>query len=206
VSRVTVGVVDYGVGNLASIGQALHALGYRFRVSDDPDSLERTSLLILPGVGAFPHAMDALHAEGLDEFIKEKARAGMPIVGICLGMQLLADASTEVRPTAGLGLIPGEVEPFRHSRWHIGWNSIEVRNDDPLLADADGLSVYFNHSFVFHASGEYQMAVARLKNLSRPFPVAVHRNNVVGLQFHPEKSQSAGRLILARVIEGLVNA
>ena len=145
-SRRTIGIVDYGVGNHASVWRALHGLGYRCRVSADPEVLSATDLLVLPGVGAFAAAMDALHRHDLVEYLKLQAREGMPIVGLCLGMQLLADASVEHGVTAGLGLIPGQVLPFNQARWHIGWNTIEVVGDDPIFRPSDGKSMYFNHS------------------------------------------------------------
>ncbi|MBA2919761.1 imidazole glycerol phosphate synthase subunit HisH [Sphingomonas sp. MAH-20] len=199
-SRRTIGVVDYGVGNHASVWRALHGLGYRCRISAEPDVLSATDLLVLPGVGAFGAAMEALHRHDLDEYLKHRSRDGMPLLGLCLGMQLLADASSEHGLTAGLGLIPGNVEPLDQRRWHIGWNSIEVTKEDTLFRSSDGQSMYFNHSHVFRAPEEYQVCITRLE---RAFPVGVRRGNVVGLQFHPEKSQNSGRVLLSSIIEGL---
>lgn len=199
-SARTIGIVDYGVGNLASVYRSLHGLGYRCRVSRAPDVLDQTDLLLLPGVGAFPTAMDALHGCNLVGYLQQSARKGAPIVGICLGMQLLADGSEEHHYTAGLGLIPGNVTALAPERWHIGWNTIEVLHREPLLQPSDGQSLYFNHSYVFEPPQEYRSALARLAS---PFTVAVRRENIVGLQFHPEKSQTAGQLLLRNVIEGL---
>lgn len=198
--RRTIGIVDYGVGNHTSVWRTLHSLNYRCRVSSEPEVLDQTDLLVLPGVGAFAAAMESLHRHNLADYLKGRARVGQPIVGLCLGMQLLADASREHGLTSGLGLIPGTVEPFRQGRWHIGWNAIEVVGDDPVFRASDRQSMYFNHSYVFEAPPEYQAAVARLET---PFPVAVRRANLVGLQFHPEKSQDAGRTLLRDVVEGL---
>lgn len=197
---LTVGIVDYGVGNHTSVWRALHGLGYRCRVSSDPSVLSQTDLLLLPGVGAFPAAMAALHRHQLVSYLQEQARLGRPIVGICLGMQLLADASSEYGVTAGLGLIPGQVRALTHKRWHIGWNTMEVVNDDSLLKPSDGDSLYFNHSYVFDAPPEYQVSVARL---DAPFTIGVRRGKLLGLQFHPEKSQHAGHRLLRNVVEGL---
>jgi glutamine amidotransferase len=203
VTRRTIGVVDYGAGNLASVSRALGALGHRCRVTRDPATLGAADVLVLPGVGAFPAAMACLHRLGLVDFLRGQARAGQPLVGICLGMQLLAETSAEQRTTAGLGLIPGHVRPLLDPRWHIGWNTIEVTAADPLLASVDGRALYFNHAFVFEAPGEYAVAVSRVR---RPFTVAVRRGRVVGLQFHPEKSQLAGRHLLGDVIDGVCRA
>lgn len=199
-TKLTVGIVDYGVGNLASVWRALHQLGLRSRVSNDTAVLDSTDLLLLPGVGAYPAAMAALDRLELGSYLQAQARNGKPILGICLGMQLLSDSSTEYRVTAGLGLIPGRVVPLAPANWHIGWNTIQVLHDDPLLKPSDGQSFYFNHSYVFEAAPQYQASVARL---DRSFPVAVRRDNVLGLQFHPEKSQDAGRLLLRNVIQGM---
>lgn len=211
--RITAGLVDYGAGNIASVARALTGLGYRCRISRDIETLSAADVMVLPGVGAFPAAMEALHTHGLVDFIQNQARRGQPLVGICLGMQLLADTSSEHRLTAGLGLIPGAVVPLHGAagvadtqgsaaRWHIGWNSIEVLGDEPLLKPSDSKSLYFNHSYVFDAPAEYRVGVSRLDT---PFTVAVRRGNIVGLQFHPEKSQLAGRELLRNVIEGLVS-
>lgn len=199
-SRRTVGIVDYGVGNHASVWRTLHKLDYRCRVSDSPEILGAVDVIVLPGVGAFGAAMAELHRRNLVEFLRAQSRQGKPIIGLCLGMQLLADSSREHGATAGLGLIPGEVVPFDQERWHIGWNTIEAVGDDPIFRASDGKSMYFNHSFVFDAPREYQACLART---GRPFVVGVRRANMVGLQFHPEKSQAAGQVLLRNVIEGL---
>jgi len=199
----TVGVVDYGVGNHSSVWRTLHALGYRCRVTSDTEVLDSTDLILLPGVGAFPPAIEAIETRGLSEYLRAWARGGKPLLGICLGMQLMADASSEFGQTAGLGLIPGKVLPLTHAKWHIGWNTFESVGRDSLLRSIDGKSVYFNHSFVFESPVEYCVGVARLE---QPFVVAVRRDNVVGLQFHPEKSQATGLEALKHVIDGLCDA
>jgi imidazole glycerol-phosphate synthase subunit HisH len=208
--RITVGIVDYGAGNLASVARALTGLGYRCRTSREHATLAAADVLVLPGVGAFPAAMAALHRHGLVEFIQGQARKAQPIVGICLGMQLLAHSSHEQGFTTGLGLIPGQVLPLQSrtgAAWHIGWNQIEANGNDPLLQASDGESLYFNHAFVFDPPAEYRTAVARLARedaaANDSFTVAVRRQHIVGLQFHPEKSQHAGRAMLRQVIEGL---
>lgn len=198
--RRTIGIVDYGAGNLSSVWRALHRLDYRCRVSSDPEVLNDTDLLLLPGVGAFPAAMAKLHKHGMVDYLQDAARGGRPILGICLGMQLLADTSSEFQTTAGLGLIPGEVKPLGQARWHIGWNNIEVVKNDPIVRASDGCSFYFNHAYIFDAPLEYRLCVSRLRDA---FTIGVRRDNLVGLQFHPEKSQGAGRQLLRNVIEGL---
>lgn len=201
--RKTIGIVDYGVGNHASVQRAFQALGYRCWISRDSDVLADSDVIVLPGVGAYPSAMSALHTNGLVKFLRDQVRLGQPMIGLCLGMQLLADESHEHEITAGLGLIPGKVVPLESAYWHIGWNTIEIVNGDKLLIPSDGESVYFNHSYVFKVPKEYQICISRL---DKPFTVGVRRGNVVGLQFHPEKSQSAGRIILKNLVEGLNRA
>jgi imidazole glycerol-phosphate synthase subunit HisH len=196
----TIGIVDYGVGNLASVWHALHALGLRCRVSGDQEVLGRTDLLLLPGVGAFPTAMQALRQHGLDAYLQDQAAGGKPILGICLGMQLLAQSSLEHRPTAGLGLVGGQVQPLPAGRWHIGWNILRREQDDALFASSEGKTVYFNHSYALQAESSDVVSTADLDGTV--VCAAVRRANVVGLQFHPEKSQAAGRALLRTIIRG----
>jgi glutamine amidotransferase len=200
VTRRTIGIVDYGAGNLSSVQRAMNALGYRSRVSGDQHVLEQTDVLILPGVGAFPAAMACLIASGLDQYVIAKARTGKPIIGICLGMHMLVDASDEHGLTAGLGLIPGQVRQIPDKRWHIGWNSLEVLGENPLMRPSDGQSFYFNHSYAIEVPDEYRAGAVRIPD---PITVAIRRRNIVGLQFHPEKSQGAGRELLSNLVEGL---
>ena len=203
-NRKTVAIIDYGVGNHTSVLRTFQAMGHRCRVSSDREILAAADILVLPGVGAFPAAMAALHRDGLASYLCELARTGKPFVGLCLGMQLLAEESLEHGATSGLGLIPGTVRPLAGMDWHIGWNSIEIVQHDPLIAPCDGESFYFNHSLAFDAPDAYQVAICRARESS--FIVAVRRGNVVGLQFHPEKSQAAGKHLLSRLVEGLGHA
>lgn len=203
-NRKTVGIVDYGVGNHTSVLRTFQALGHRCRVTSDREILAAADVLVLPGVGAFPAAMSALHQHGLAGFLCELARLGKPFIGLCLGMQLLADESLEHGTTAGLGLIPGTVRPLQGMDWHIGWNSLETVQPDPLMTPSDGEPFYFNHSLVFNVPTAYQAGISRAHGSD--FTVAVRRGNVVGLQFHPEKSQAAGKLLLSRLVEGLGHA
>jgi glutamine amidotransferase len=203
VSTITVGVLDYGMGNHASIKHSLSDIGFKVRISAEMGVLNATDVLLLPGVGAYPSAMKALHERGLVRYLKKKAREQRPIIGICLGMQLLATASHEHNYTAGLDLVPGEVMPLEESKWHIGWNTIECVQHDALLAASDGQDFYFNHSFSYRGPSEYQVALSRH---AAPLTSVIRRGSVVGLQFHPEKSQAAGRAILKNLITGLCHA
>jgi imidazole glycerol phosphate synthase glutamine amidotransferase subunit len=203
VSRRDVAIVDYGVGNFSSVMTTVRRIGHRCRVSSDGEVLAASDVLILPGVGAFPAAMGHLGASGLDGFVRARAAAGQPLIGLCLGMQLMVEESVEHQTTSGLGLIPGRVVPFAPVPWHIGWNTIENVSRDPMLASIDGEAVYFNHGYVVETPAEFQLCETRMK---APFASGIRRGNVVGLQFHPEKSQAAGREILSNVIEGLCGA
>ena len=198
-----VGVIDYGAGNCTSVRNTISKIGLRSRlVSSSEDFLDITILLI-PGVGAFPSAMKALNDLKLVEPIREFAHQGRPVIGVCLGMQLLADASYEQDYTRGLELIPGEVKPLVDPGWHIGWNTLEVVGEDAIAEDGDGHSFFFNHSFEFEAPSEYVTGVARV---GRPIVAMVRKRNVCGFQFHPEKSQKAGMELMKRVIKEVIGA
>ncbi|MBK7901041.1 MAG: imidazole glycerol phosphate synthase subunit HisH [Betaproteobacteria bacterium] len=202
-SRTTVGLVDYGVGNHASVGHALHDAGFRVRVAADAQGLDTCDVLLLPGVGAFPAAMQQLRASGLDDYLCNAARVGRPLLGICLGMQLLAQESLELRHTRGLGILPGRVVPLGGPPWHIGWNTLECVGDDPAFHASQGESFYFNHSFMLVDAQDCVTAQARLP---QPVTAAVRRGHVAGLQFHPEKSQRAGMRLFHSLITELAHA
>ncbi len=203
-NRKTIGIVDYGVGNHTSVLRTFQALGHRCRVTNDREILAFADVIVLPGVGAFPAAMSALHQHGLVGYLRELAQQGKPFIGLCLGMQLLADESLEHGITAGLRLIPGTVRPLYGMDWHIGWNALETVQPDPLMNPSNGESFYFNHSYAFDVPAAYQAAVSKAQDSS--FTAAVRSDNVVGLQFHPEKSQAAGKRLLSRLVEGLGHA
>lgn len=199
----TIGIIDYGMGNHASVIHSLRDLGFRVRVSADIDVLNGTDVLLLPGVGAFPAAMYALHQRRLVTYLQEQARIQRPILGICLGMQLLASASHEHEYTVGLDLIPGEIVGFADQGWQIGWNTLECTQNDPLIQPSDGQAFYFNHSFYYKGPVEYQLATIRHLSV---FAAIIRRGNVIGMQFHPEKSQAPGKELLRNLIMGLAHA
>ena len=202
-SKKNICIVDYSVGNHASVLNSFRELNCRVMVSNDPAVMDAADILILPGVGAFPSAMKALHDLDLVSYLKEEAGKQRPIIGICLGMQLLTDASHEKQYTKGLGLIPGEIVPMLDPEWHIGWNTIECVQSDRLLQPSDSNLFYFNHSFVYDGSSEYQVCVSKHHNT---FPSVIRSGSVLGIQFHPEKSQEAGNKLLTNLILGLGNA
>lgn len=172
-------------------------------MSDSPGQMDEADVLILPGVGAFPSAMDALRELGLVEYLRAQAKNHRPIIGICLGMHLLASASHEYQYTEGLGIIPGDVKPLSEPKWHIGWNVVENIQVDPLLSLINNRSFYFNHSYTFSGDLKYQFSISRHKQV---IPAIIRNGNTVGLQFHPEKSQTAGSRLLQNLISGLGHA
>ena len=196
-SYITVGIVDYGMGNHASVIHSLRNLGFRVRVSSDQAVLHNTDILVIPGVGAFPAAMQALQQRGLVNYLQQEAREQRPIIGICLGMQLLASASYEFEYTKGLDIIPGEVVAMGSAKWHIGWNTLECVGPESSIRASDGEAFYFNHSFCYQGPSKYWIGLSRHPD---PFASVIRRGKVVGIQFHPEKSQETGKVLLKNLI------
>lgn len=203
-------IIDYGVGNLFSLKSSFTAIGVEAVVSDDPEILWKSEKLILPGVGAFEDAARKLRETGLDEVVKSAAQAGTPILGICLGMQMLFDKSYEFGIHQGLGLIPGEIVPIRDvipeylKVPHIGWNSLKYTKESPLFRYiSDGDYVYFVHSYYASGCAENTIAVSEY---GAELTAAVQNGNVFGCQFHPEKSGEVGLKILKAFAELEVKA
>ncbi|MBR7095526.1 MAG: imidazole glycerol phosphate synthase subunit HisH [Clostridia bacterium] len=203
-----IGIVDYGVGNLFSLRSSFAAIGAEATVSRDAGVLSSCDRLILPGVGAFPDAARLLRESGMGELVLSEAGRGKPILGICLGMQLLFDRSLEYGDHAGLGLIPGTVRPIAEAIPaglkipHIGWNALHFERKDPLFRYVrEGDFVYFVHSY--HATDCAEATVA-VTEYGAPLVAAVSRGNVCGCQFHPEKSGAVGLSILRAFAEGEV--
>lgn len=192
----TVAIVDYGVGNLKSVSNALAYIGQKTLITGDVEELERADAVILPGVGAFPDAAERLRVSGLDRMLA--AQAGRkPILGICLGMQLLFEVGEEGKVCEGLKLVKGCVKRIQtdFKLPHIGWNSLEFQNHSPLFRGLDnGSYVYFVHSFCVHAACEEDV-IARTE-YGPSLVAAVCHNGVYGCQFHPEKSGEVGLQIL----------
>jgi glutamine amidotransferase len=198
--QVDLAVVDYGMGNRRSVEKALEHVGARAVVSGDPDLLRAAAGLVVPGVGAFPRAMERLREGGLDELLRERVQAGTPVLGICLGMQLAFDSSTEMGGAAGLGIIAGEVralEPGALKLPHIGWNEVTfTKPTSPLIADLPTRCAFYHvHSFApVPAFAQDTLGTAEY---GAPFVTAVRRGSFYGVQFHPEKSSAAGLRLLA---------
>lgn len=189
-------IVDYGVGNLKSVTNAMGYLGFETHITGNPADLERADAIILPGVGAFPDAAEKLEKTGLGKILALQAEK-KPILGICLGMQLLFDYGEEIHPCKGLGLVGGEVRRICTDRKlpHVGWNRLAFQNNSPLFKGLDdGTYVYFVHSYCGMPSSESHVIARTEYGLS--VVAAVSHGNVYGCQFHPEKSGEAGLQIL----------
>jgi len=200
-----IAIVDYGVGNLFSLQSSLRRVGAEACVTGDAETLRRAEKILLPGVGAFRDAAQKLRSAGLDRVVVEQALAGKPLLGICLGMQLLFDRSMEYGEHAGLGLIPGTVEDLKPDIPpalkvpHIGWNALHKLGGHPLLKYvSEGDCVYFVHSFYAKGCGAYTIATAEY---GTAVTAAVAKGNVLGCQFHPEKSGAVGLNILRAFCE-----
>ncbi|SES27528.1 imidazole glycerol phosphate synthase subunit HisH [Salisediminibacterium halotolerans] len=194
-----IGVVDYGMGNLHSVMKALERLGSEAFLSGDPAELQKADKLILPGVGSFRDGMQELKTRKLDTFLTSWKNDGRPLLGICLGMQLLFEASEERGETAGLAFLPGRVRLFPAGNWkvpHMGWNQLTVsKPDHPAMFGVDGGHVYFVHSYVVEL-GDAAADVAHTYYAGMTVPAVVAQGDVWGTQFHPEKSSVVGMAIL----------
>ena len=200
-----IAIVDYGVGNLFSLNSSLEMIGAESIVTADPRILRSADKILLPGVGAFEDAAKKLRESGLADLLKELAGKGKPLLGICLGMQMLFEKSYEYGVHEGLGLIPGNVRPIRevipaeYKIPHIGWNGLHFRQDDSLFKYVkEGDCVYFVHSFYAADCGDFVVATAEY---GAELTAAVAKGNVWGCQFHPEKSGNVGLSILKAFAE-----
>lgn len=204
-----IAIIDYGVGNLFSLSSSLSFLGYDARITRDKKTIEESQKIILPGVGAFPDAMKKLQATGVIPALKQQVAFGKPLLGICLGMQLLFDESFEHGHSEGLKLIKGSVtsisDEFKQNNIklkipHMGWNSLNiVKKDNPLMVKSNnGDYVYFVHSFFANNCDE---AIVATVNYEVALPGVVANKNVYGCQFHPEKSGEIGLRILKAFAE-----
>ena len=197
-SPPAVPVVDYGMGNRRSVEKALEHVGARARITRDHVELRAADGLVVPGVGAFPKAMANLRELGLDELIAEQLGAGAPVLGICLGMQVLFESSVELGGAAGLGLLPGtvsELDPGEGKLPHIGWNRVRFRRESSLTTGLPAACAFFHvHSFVPRPTDPAD--VLGESEYGEPFVSAVDRDPVFGVQFHPEKSSTHGLELL----------
>jgi glutamine amidotransferase len=192
-----IAVLDYGMGNLRSVEKAFEHVGAEVEITYDPARIRSAEALVLPGVGAFPKAMEAIRERGLDELIQERRREGTPVLGICLGMQLLFGASEELGGAGGLGLLPGDVRPLDAPGLkipQIGWNAVSWKHDSPLIEGLPNPAAFYHvHSFAPVAENGVVLGTAEYGN---EFVSAVEGDRVWGVQFHPEKSGPDGLTLL----------
>ena len=199
-----VGIVDYGIGNQISIQKCLKLNGIKSIISNELEILEECSAILLPGVGAFAPSIKLLKRKNLDAFIQKKAKDKHPIIGICLGMQLLCDKSYENGEHQGLGLLPGVVEPIsKNNNYHIGWNNLKIIKNNNFINNKNQY-FYFNHSYGVKSINEYTIGTSSFEN--HEFSSLIQKDNIVGVQFHPEKSQENGRILFLKIMRDLINA
>ncbi len=199
-----IAIIDYGAGNLRSVEKAFDYLGYETVVSSDEKELLAADKIVLPGVGAFGDAMNMLKSSGLDVTVKKAIEKDKPLLGICLGMQMLFESSEEGKGVSGLGIFKGKIKRFEDTPGfkipQIGWNSIETKADSRLFGNiGSGAYVYFVHSYYLEAEDEN--IVAAKCDYIHPFHAAVESGNVFACQFHPEKSGKTGLAILKNFAE-----
>lgn len=195
-------VIDYDAGNTANVLRALDKLGVKAELSADPQKIVAASGLILPGVGAFPAAMAELEKRGLVTVIKEAVAKGIPLLGICLGMQLLVEKGLEHCETAGFGFISGICQEISAKAGfpvpHMGWNDLQVKQKSALTAGLQGQAVYFVHSYFTDVPQEY---IDVTVDYFIEVPAMIHKDNIYGAQFHPEKSGDVGLGILKKFVD-----
>jgi imidazole glycerol-phosphate synthase subunit HisH len=205
---VEIAVIDYGMGNRRSVEKALEHVGATATVTSDHQQLRAADGLVLPGVGAFPKAMENLRRLGLVELIGERIEAGTPLLGICLGLQLAFESSSELGGAEGLGIVPGHVRALETGALklpHIGWNLVTFERPSPLLADLpERCAFYHVHSFVPEPSDRRD--VLGTGEYGERFVTAVRRGSFYGVQFHPEKSSAAGLRLLASFARACIAA
>lgn len=200
-------IIDYGVGNFRNVQKAFATVGLTTPITDDPAAIAAAQAVVLPGVGAFGDAINNLRQRGLETPLLKAAQAGKPFFGICVGMQLLFEQSDEMGRHTGLGLIPGSVSRFPTGLTvpHMGWNQIEPTGKHPLLHNViPGSFAYFAHSYL--CLPQQSAHTIAHTDYGRPFTSAVAKDNILGIQFHPEKSQRTGLQILqnfGKIVESL---
>ena len=197
-----IAIIDYGVGNLRSVEKAFTSQGIEAVVTSDEKILRSADKLVLPGVGAFKACMDGLRVRGFDELVLEAAGAGKPIIGLCVGLQMMFDEGHEFGVHKGLGLMPGRVVRFPEKLRvpHIGWNQVEFKREHKVFTDLPSQTFfYFVHSFYVESSD--QTCVLGETDYGMRYASICGRNNIVGVQFHPEKSQTAGLKLLKNFAE-----
>ena len=199
--RKRIAIVDYGVGNHASLSNSLVKCGFSISVTRSLEILDSADLVLLPGVGSFATACNELSNTGLYSYLKTETEK-KPILGICLGMQLLCDSSEEGGDWLGLGIIPGRIQAIEGSRNHIGWNQIKVDCNNEFFNEFNNYEFYFNHKYQY--SGDKKFVYAEAFH-GKSIPAIIRHKNALGIQFHPEKSQTAGINFLKKIIFEMIN-
>lgn len=199
----TIGVIDYGMGNRRSVQKALERMGAEAPITREEELLGSCRGLVLPGVGAFPVAMRNLRELGLDQLIRTQVAAGVPLLGICLGMQLLFERSDELEPTTGLALLPGAVSAIRAPQLsipHIGWNEVSWNRQSPLTAGLPGGGCPFYHVHSYAVRPADEADVVGSTEYGERFATVIEHERVFGVQFHPEKSSHHGLKLLGNFV------
>lgn len=199
-----ISIIDYGAGNLRSVEKALEFLGYEAQISSDPNVIQNSDKVILPGVGAFGDCMNSINNIKLSECIHNFIGSGKPFLGICLGLQLLFETSEESPSAAGLGIFQGKIVKIPQNDGlkipHMGWNSLDYDKDCPIFKDLGHEPyVYFVHSYYMQPTD--RSIISAVTNYGAELPVALHRDNIYATQFHPEKSGETGLKILKNFAE-----
>ncbi len=200
-----IAIIDYGMGNIHSVAKALELSGAKTIITNKKSDIAASDKIVLPGVGAFDDAVDELEKQGLDLVIKEQIKNKKPFLGICLGLQLLLEASQEAQDKKGLGILEGKVVKFKAQGGqkvpHMGWNDLKVISGDcPLLNGIPaGSQVYFCHSY--YPAPDDKSVIAATTDYGLEFPCVLWKDNVYGVQFHPEKSQAPGLKIIKNFVE-----
>jgi len=200
--RKLIGIVDYGVGNIDSLKNVLNGLGYRAAGCSTKSSIKNCDAVILPGVGAFPQAMSTIKKFSLDRGIKDFYHSGRPLIGICLGFQLFAKKSQEFNSTKGLSLIDAEVLKFPNNNFHIGWNEINFKGS--LRNQYLDKYFYFNHSYYLNINNKNVFGLSSIES-KKSFPAFYKHENLAGMQFHPEKSQTNGLVFLDDLLSEMLS-
>ncbi len=202
IRELKVGIVNYGCGNISSLQSSLKLIGHRSKLINNNGDFNSSKIIIIPGVGAFPNAMNQINQRRLIDGIQMSAKENKLIIGICLGMHLLAEMSYEFRKTRGLGLIKGIVDKHPNGL-QVGWMTSQIKRGNNFLKKFDKKDFYHNHSYILNT--EEKNIVFKTNSLGTNYPSIIKNNNIIGIQFHPEKSQTNGLKLLSTLLKEYPN-